>query len=177
MNCPSCHHDNIPGADVCETCGTDLITFDHAESGHPHADTSGSVTRTPLSGVASPPMVVVSPTTPVGEVIDRLVAGNASCALVVLEGDTLVGIVSERDILMRAAHRFEELRNSPVREVMTPAPDTLPPDATVAWALNRMDLGGFRHIPIEENERPVGVVSVRDLLNFLIDHYSPVPVV
>ncbi len=174
MNCPSCNHDNIPGADVCETCGTDLAVFDHPESESHCTDTPGSITQTPISGVSAPPVVVVSPTATVEEVIDRMVSGNASCALVVVDGDTLVGIVSERDILMRAAHRFEELRNTPVRDVMTPAPDTLPPDATVAWALNRMDLGGFRHIPIEENERPVGVVSVRDLLNFLIDRYSPV---
>lgn len=174
MICPSCSTDNIAGLDHCESCGVDLSPFDgsDAESTSKAADLSHSVIRRPISDVETPPMLTVEPTTPISDLIDRMAAVEASCALVVYEGEALIGMVSERDILTKVAHRFDEAADSPVSEIMTPSPDTLPPDATIAWALNRMDLGGFRHLPIEKDERPTGVVSVKHLLRFLIDHYA-----
>lgn len=178
MICPSCKCDNIPGADHCESCGTDLAIFDTpAGQGPTNKTRNGNepavrITRTAISAVPTPDMVVVEPTTTAGEVVDALNEAGVGCALVVFRGEALVGIVSERDIMLKVAHRFAEMEHTPIRDFMTPAPESLPPDATVAWALNRMDMGGFRHIVIENKERPVGVVSIRQILHFLIDHYT-----
>jgi len=91
---------------------------------------------------------------------------NVGCVLVVF-CDVPVGIFSERDLLMRIGDRLDELGDHPIRHFMTPAPETLSPDASIAFALNRMALCDFRHIPIEQNERPVGVISVRDVLRYV----------
>jgi len=161
--CPACTYSNLEGADVCESCGHDLAEGTPSTELTPVAD---SLALTPLRKVEAPAAIMVPPTATLVEVVDRLVAGNVGCVLVVAK-DRLVGIFSERDLLMKAAHRYEELKNCPVRDFMTADPETLGPDATVAWALNRMDVGGFRHIPIVENDRPIGLLSVKDLVRHL----------
>ena len=93
---------------------------------------------------------------------------RVGCVLVV-ENGALVGIVSERDLLMRA----DEPRSArPLREVMTPEPETLSPDDPIVYALNKMSVGGFRHVPLVDAEgRPVGVVSVKDVVNYIVDFF------
>lgn len=167
MICPWCEFDNIPGVDTCESCGHDLTAFDRSRGG---ADLEGSVARTPVSHVEGPPMIIVEPTATVGDVVHRLIRGNVGCALVV-SNDKLIGIFGERDLLMKVGERYEHVKLRPVRDFMTPNPETLGPDATVAFALNRMDVGGFRHIPIVRDGRPEAVLCVRDLLRYLSDHY------
>jgi CBS domain-containing protein len=55
---------------------------------------------------------------------------------------------------------------------MTPDPDTLSVHATVAHVLNRMSVGGFRHVPVVDDEhRPYGVISVSDVVTFLVDAF------
>jgi CBS domain-containing protein len=54
---------------------------------------------------------------------------------------------------------------------MTSDPEYLSEEATIAWALNRMDVGGFRHIPIVKHGKPFKVVSVKDILKHLASHY------
>lgn len=167
MVCPACSYSNLEGADLCEGCGQALTDL-------PTASANGItcyVAQTPIGKVPAPATIMVSPTTTIAEVVDRLVAANVGCVLVVSSQGRLDGIFSERDLLMKVAHRYDELKSSPVRDFMTADPETLPPDATVAWALNRMDVGGFRHIPIVEDGRPLAVVSVRDLLRHLATQY------
>ncbi len=83
----------------------------------------------------------------------------------------MAGIFSERDLLTKVGERYNEVKSRPVSDFMTADPETLGPDATVAFALNRMDVGDFRHIPIVREGRPESVVSVRDLLCYLSDRY------
>jgi CBS domain-containing protein len=53
---------------------------------------------------------------------------------------------------------------------MTSDPETLRPDDRIAWALNLMHMGGYRHVPLtDEAGRPVGVVSVKDIVDFIVD--------
>src|SRR5205807_6594626 len=80
----------------------------------------------------------------------------------------VLGICSERDILTRVVFR-EASGTMTVESVMTQAPETLEETQTVACALNKMSVGGYRHIPIVRREKPVGVVSIRDLVDFLVE--------
>ena len=164
MICPACKRENIEGVDECESCGESLT---HEVPATLDSDPSEAAARAPLSGVAAPKAVTVLPTATVSEVVDRLIGACVSCVLVVGPDGCLMGIVSERDLLYKVADRYEQLKSSPIHEFMTPDPETLKPSATVAWALNRMDVGGFRHVPIVENYKPLGVVAVRDLLAHL----------
>ena len=55
---------------------------------------------------------------------------------------------------------------------MTRNPETLPHDASIAWVLNKMSVGGFRHVPVvDEQNHPVCVISVRDVVHFLVDFF------
>ncbi len=163
MICPACGHVNIAGADICASCENSLSVAEQ---------TARSVT--PLEhGIQSDPIrvlkpvkpVTVEPTTRLSEVVQLLANHNIGCVLVTF-CDALVGIFSERDLLMRVGDRMEELANHPIRHFMTPAPETLTEDDTIAFAVNRMALCDFRHIPIEDQEKPVGIISVRDVLRY-----------
>lgn len=84
----------------------------------------------------------------------------------------LIGIFTERDVLLRIVDRGREPGNICLREVMIKDPESLPRTAPVAWVLNKMSVGGFRHVPIVDGRgRPVFVVSVRDVVEYLVDAF------
>jgi CBS domain-containing protein len=95
-------------------------------------------------------------------------------AVAVLDGSKLVGILSERDILVRviAGHRDPMLVL--VREVMTPDPRTIPAHASVAEALRVMRAGGFRHLPVTRHGVVIGMLSLRDIpYHFQVSGHEP----
>ena len=164
MICPSCGHANLEGAEMCASCQNPLIDAESARRANSVLEEKVAADAVSTLGPVRP--IVAEPTTRVREVLRLLAEHNVGCVLVVF-CDVLVGIFSERDLLMRVGDRLEELADHPIRHFMTPAPETLGPDATVAFAINRMALCDFRHIPIEADERPVGVISVRDVLRYV----------
>ena len=94
---------------------------------------------------------------------------SIGCVLVT-QNDRLVGIFSERDVLLKLNTRAAELADHPVSEFMTPDPQSLDVDAKVAFALHRMSVGHYRHVPLTDKEgRPTGIISVRDVLRYLTD--------
>ncbi|WP_431856186.1 CBS domain-containing protein [Azospirillum sp.] len=83
-------------------------------------------------------------------------------ALPVVDGERLVGIFTERDALFRVlAGRLDPDRTQ-VDEVMTRDPTTIGPDRSIVDALHYMHDGGYRHLPVVERGRPIGMVSIRD---------------
>ncbi len=96
---------------------------------------------------------------------------NHTGCVLVQKGGKLVGIFTERDVLNKVFFR-EDSRTVAVEAVMTKSPETLEADETIAFALNKMSVGGYRHIPIvEPGGKPVGVLSVRDIVDFLVDMF------
>jgi CBS domain-containing protein len=168
MICPSCGHENIAGSDTCEACYnplTDAVAVQASKT-----VLQETVEAETLGALNPPPPVTVSPTERVGRVVRLLAERDIGCVLVVW-CDALVGIFSERDVLMRIGTRLDELADHPIRHFMTPAPETLTADDSIAFALNRMSVGDFRHIPIEQDEKPVAIVSVRDMLGYLAERF------
>ena len=86
-------------------------------------------------------------------------------ALVVLKRNRLVGIFTERDAVFRVLADHVDPARTPLDEVMTPAPRTITPDRPFGHALHMMYEGGFRHVPVEDHGRIVGIVSARDALS------------
>ena len=86
-------------------------------------------------------------------------------AVAVTENGRLVGIVTERDIAFRLVAVGGDPRETPLRAIMTDRPDTLAGDADVREALDVMQANGYRHVPVTEQGRVIGIISVRDLFN------------
>ncbi len=85
-------------------------------------------------------------------------------ALVVTEGDSVVGIVTERDFLKKVVGAKADPDSITVRDIMTPDPDTVTGDCLASQALQMMVSKGYRHLPIlTDDGKPCGMVSVRDL--------------
>ena len=108
-------------------------------------------------------MLTAAPETTVGEAA-RLMARSGVGAILVVEGEVLVGIFTERDALFRVVALGSDARTTRLVEVMTPEPLTVDPDRTFGHALQLMHKHGFRHVPVVEDGRPIGVVTARDAL-------------
>lgn len=84
----------------------------------------------------------------------------------------VLGIFTERDVLHRVVDGGRNPMTLALAEVMTRDPETVPVEASVAWVLNKMSVGGFRHVPVvDRDRRPVFVVSVRDVVEFLVERF------
>ncbi|MDB5863105.1 MAG: inosine-5-monophosphate dehydrogenase [Betaproteobacteria bacterium] len=94
----------------------------------------------------------------------RLMKENGMDALLVCDKRRLVGVLTERDIVFRVTAEARNAATTLIAEVMTSDPQTIPPDKPIGHALHMMYEGGFRHVPVVENGRPVGMVSTRDAL-------------
>ncbi|MBI4967061.1 MAG: CBS domain-containing protein [Rhodospirillales bacterium] len=92
-----------------------------------------------------------------------LMADKRIGALMVIEGGTLRGILTERDVMTRVVAKGLNPETTKVAQVMTTKPDTLASHATAGEALERMHAGGYRHLPVVDGGKVVGMVSVRDL--------------
>jgi CBS domain-containing protein len=86
-------------------------------------------------------------------------------ALLVVDGPRLCGIFTERDALFRVVAEGRDPATTQVSQVMTPQPQTIHPDKPFLHALRIMHVGHFRHLPVVEDGRPLGMVSSRDALD------------
>ena len=116
-------------------------------------------------------LLTVAADTPLGHAAQQMV-GRGVGAVVVLEGERLAGILTERDILKAVAGGFSE--SDPVSRWMTRHPETVEPDETTDQAASLMIHGGFRHLPVvDETARVVGILSIRDLMRVALADSAP----
>jgi len=124
--------------------------------------------REPIRLLAPRRPVTLPPSATVGDAIDTMREHRIGCVLVA-DNDRLLGIITERDLLLKVGAGQLGL---PVREFMTPDPEVLRPDDPIVYALNKMSVGGFRHVPLVDDERrPVGIVSVKDIIDYIVDFF------
>ena len=164
MICPTCMHDNLPGAEECSCCQQDLTQLDQPIAGN---RVERSLMEDPVSLLPPRPPVTVRDETTVREAIRILLARDIGALMVVGADGKLVGIFSERDLLTKVAGTHPDYHQLPVCQFMTPKPETVGPGDALAFALHRMDVGGYRHMPVVQDGLPVGMVSVRDMLRHI----------
>jgi CBS domain-containing protein len=109
-------------------------------------------------------VVTASPDTTVHKVA-TLMAGKNVGAVLVVDGEELVGIITERDVVFRVVARGLDASTTAVVDVMTPEPHTTTPDVPFGSALAVMHEKGFRHMPVIEDGKPVGIVSARSAMD------------
>jgi CBS domain-containing protein len=166
MLCPSCGHDNLPGADRCEMCMASLMKLDVPQ---PKSGLQERLMEDSISALRPPQAVSLSADASVSEAVAAMRQHHVGCILVMEEGH-LRGIFSERDFLLKAAGSGQALEEIRLSEVMTPRPVTLRLDHSIRFALHEMAVGGFRHIPLLRNREPVGIISARDVIGYLCEH-------
>jgi predicted transcriptional regulator len=115
------------------------------------------------------PISVLQPPSPV---VRQMQDHHIGCVLIVEEGK-LSGIFTERDLLAEVFGSKLDSETTSVDRFMTVNPETLKPSDSIVFALNKMSLGGFRHIPLLDDEsRPVGVISVKDIVDYIADFFA-----
>ena len=123
----------------------------------------------PIKSILEPRrLVVAAPHATVAEAARLMKKGRVGAVLVVEEG-RLVGIFTERDALFRVIACGLDPESTPLHEVMTADPVVLRPDDSVAVAIHKMAVGGFRHIPLVVDGSATGIVSARDLFRYILD--------
>jgi CBS domain-containing protein len=131
--------------------------------------------REPLQALPVRRAITLSPDATVTDAMRAMQREHRGCVLVTDDGtprSKLIGIFTERDVLFRIVDRGRNPAALPIGEVMTPDPDSLSVNATLAYVLNKMSVGGFRHVPVVDDEhRPACVISVRDVVAFLVDAF------
>ncbi len=166
MICPDCRGENIEGADVCAFCGADLFGLKLPQPVTAFEDRLASAH---LRDIAAGEALSVSPGDPVFLAIHFMREQSAECVLVRDQDEKIVGILSERDVLLKAAGAGRDLMAMAVRDIMTPDPVILRDEDTIAIALHKMAVGGFRHIPFVDHDGTTLMVSIQDVFQ----HVAP----
>ena len=125
---------------------------------------------TTVGDVMSRNLLTVDPTTPLAEAAQRMSDRGVGAALV-LSNDHVSGILTERDVLRAVA--TGPVEGTHVAAWMTREPETVDVSEPTGQAAALMIHGGFRHLPVLEGDRPVGIVSIRDLMRVVVDDESP----
>lgn len=163
MICPSCGYKNIPGSDECESCHEDLASLDGVV---PKTKMEKVLMEDPISRLQPRAPAMVRKGASVLEAVQKMNAGKMGCVLVT-DNEGLTGILTERDVVFKLLDSGKDLSKVTVEKVMTVDPVSLSEEDTLAYAVNKMSVGGYRHIPITRDGKPVGIISVRDVLRYL----------
>ena len=98
----------------------------------------------------------------------KLMAIKEIGSLLVLEGEELVGIISERDYARKVVLKEETTVDTPVKEIMTQEVISLSPEQTIRECMALMTDKRIRHLPVLENDRLVGIISIGDVVKAII---------
>ena len=101
----------------------------------------------------------------------KLIAARRIGAVMVVDDERLVGIFTERDLAVRVVARELDVRTTMLADVMTANPFTVAPDRSFGYALNLMVEKGFRHLPVVENGKPIGIVSARSAMDPALEEF------
>ena len=102
----------------------------------------------------------------------KLMADKNVGAIMVIEDDHLVGIFTERDVVFRVVARGLDAQTTRLADVMTRAPHTVDPNKSFGYALLVMQENGFRHLPVTQDGKPIGIVSSRSAMDPELEEFS-----
>ncbi|MBY0400834.1 CBS domain-containing protein [Myxococcota bacterium] len=159
--------------DFEEGLAQDESYFDRQDG--PRLRFDANLLKEPLTVVPTRPPLVFRAEESVKTSMQAMQQRHRGCILITADGtlrSPLIGIFTERDILLRVIDSGRNPADVTLGEVMTRDPESLPFDARLAWVLNRMAIGGYRHVPVVDgNGWPTAVVAVRDVVEFLVESF------
>jgi CBS domain-containing protein len=113
---------------------------------------------------------LVQASQPVADAVKLMREKKVGCVLVCDPQRRIVGIFTERDLLRRVVIQGKPL-DVPMRDCMTADPITVHPQDSIGCAIKRMQKGGYRHLPVVIDEKPVGILSVKRIVHYLVEHF------
>jgi len=159
--CPDCGTENIEGAELCQNCGADIANLKLPNTENLLED---QLVNGTLQEMGAPEALSVNPGDPVAVAVHFMRDEEVECVLVRDEGKRIVGILTERDVLLKAAGPDRDLMALAVQDIMTPDPVILREEDSLAVALHKMSVGGFRHIPFVADDGTTLLISIQDVL-------------
>lgn len=168
MLCPHCGAEYLEGADLCDDCHQSLTDLSYPV---PKTSVEEGLLADAIETLVPRAPVTASLGETVGEVIQKMVDASVGCVIVV-DGDDIKGIFTERDALLKINADIATLRDKPVESMMTPDPITLKASDKIAFALHKMHVGGYRHVPILKDGALLGVISIRRILEYMTPRIS-----
>src|SRR5262245_19415605 len=163
--CPYCDAENIEGSDTCAECEASLTDLSVPV---PASSVEADLMRDRIERLWPKTPSKVTPDTPVRTVLKKMV-DEAIGWVMIVDKDNLVGIFSERDALMKINTDAPKFMDRPISQFMTPSPVTLETSDKIAFALQKMNVGGYRHLPILFQGKLAGIISIRDILRYLTE--------
>jgi len=129
-----------------------------------------------VTAIETKPFQAVDPNTPIREALRIMADRGIACLVVTNDSGHPIGILSERDVLNRIAHHFEQMADKPVREAMTPGPVVAYESEPPARAVNLMGSGQFRHLPVVDLDgKLIGTIGARRVISYLKEFSGGVP--
>lgn len=169
MKCPYCGHDNMAGNDECECCEESLASLDGIVQ-QVRSRFEKLLMRDPIGSLKPRDAVSVDENVTLLEAVRQMNKAKIGCVFVKAGDGSLKGILTERDILFRAPFGEKNFLKQPVKNLMTSPVETLREEMSIAFALHQMSVKRFRHTPILRKNGSLGLLTSRDLLNFLGHH-------
>ncbi len=168
IKCPSCGADNILGSDRCEQCLHSLMQTGLPQAKKEDRFQSALMTDPVSELLTGKDLLVCSPDDTIQKVVKIFQKEGKKCILV-YERKKMVGILSNRDLLLRVAGKYKDLSKVKVKEVMTPNPEYVTADAPIAYVVNKMAMGVCRNVPVlAADGTPYSLVIIKDVLGYLV---------
>lgn len=111
--------------------------------------------------------IFVLPDTMAIDVVTKMQDRQIGSALVVDRENNLLGIFTDRDVLLKVGLDELDIHTTEISKLMTPDPVCVNHDDPIAAALNKMAVGEFRHIPVLQDNKPVSIISIREVFHHL----------
>lgn len=128
--------------------------------------------RTPIKNLKVRKPVCLDRKRSVQEAVTLMQQRQFGCVLVT-EGVKLTGIITERDVITKALGKAQQLTAIRIEEIMTAKPESFQPEDKIAFVMNAMHVGGYRHVPVvDEQNVPLAVISVKDIIGFIVENFT-----
>jgi len=163
-----------PDSDLPDALQTDDAYFDEGAARRERSF-DAQLLAEPLTLIPSRAPLAMSQDASVKQAMQVMRREHRGCVLITEDGTArscLTGIFTERDVLLKIIDSGQNPVDVRLGDMMTPDPESLPVDAKLAWALNIMSIGGFRHLPVTNDQGwPVFILSVRLIVDFLVQSF------
>ena len=167
IRCPSCGSNNLEGDDRCEQCLHSLMQRD-VPAAKKEDKLQSAMMSTPVGNLLTGKDLLVANIQDSVKKVAEIFQKDKKHCILVYDHKRLVGILSNRDLLLKVAGKYRDLSKVQVGSVMTQRPEFVRAEDPLAYVVNKMALGGFRHVPVlREDGTPVSIITIKDVLSFL----------